>query len=209
MTLSENINIQSLEQFDNMLFGERINYIIELRGISKTWIAERLGISRQALNYLLRHSIKPKFIDEFAELLGLSPQWIEHGIGDPFLKNTTSAKRIRLPILNHKSLKASVHDVQQPIDFTHYSDDTFLAYKLEDDSNFPPFIEGSILIFNTKKQAVSQDYLLLKINQEVFVRQYLIDGENICFKANNALHKTFINPHATILGVLIEVRYQL
>jgi SOS-response transcriptional repressor LexA len=212
MTPSDNIDVQHLKQFENMLFGERIAYIIEIRGISKAWIAERLGISKQALNYLLKHSIKPKFIDEFAELLGLDPQWIEDGLGDPFVKKIKAAKSVSLPVFNHENLHEQTnvtYDMHQTIDFTHNSDNTFLAYKLEDDSNFPPFIGGSILIFNTEKKPANQDYILLKINREIFVRQYLIDGDNICFKASNSLHKTFINPLATILGVLVEVRYKL
>ena len=197
MTISDNTNEQFLGAFDTLAFGQRIAYVIENRGISKAWVAERLGISKQALNYLLKHSIKPKFVDEFAELLGIDPQWIEHGIGSPILKETRPLKRTKLPVVGYGD-----------IEFSHHPAETYTAYKLHDDANFPPFIEGAILIFNTNKQPVSADYVLINIEHEVLVRQYLVDGNNICFKASNSQYKTFINPDATILGVLVEARYQ-
>jgi hypothetical protein len=205
MTSLDNTGIQS----SNMAFGQRIAHFIETRGIAKTWVAERLGISRQALNYLLNHSVKPKFVDEFAEILEISPQWIETGIGEPIVKKAKPT-HIQLPVLNNAVLLGKASASTSPtLDFVCSGENTFTAYKLEDDSNFPPFIESSILIFNTKKLPLSQDYVLLKIGEDIFVRQYLIDGDDICFKAGNPSHKTFINPQATILGVLTEVRYQL
>lgn len=211
MTSSDNIAVQDLAQFENMAFGQRIAYAIETRGISKAWVAERLGVSKQALNYLLKHSIKPKFVDEFAELLGLDPQWIEHGVGAPLLKQNRPAKRTTLPVLTAAMLLGheEMHSEKSEIEFLHHPGEVYTAYRLGDDSNFPPFIEGIVLIFNTNKQPNTQDYVLIQIENEIFVRQYLVDGQNICFKASNPQHKTFINPKAKILGVLVEARYQL
>ena len=149
-----------------MAFGQRIAYIIETLGISKAWVAERLGVSKQALNYLLKHSIKPKFVDEFAELLGLDPQWIEHGAGTPSLKENRPVKRTNLPVLTSAMLLGpeGMHSGKSEIEFSHHPAETYTAYKL-------------------------------------------VDGQNICFKASNPQHKLFINPQATILGVLVEARY--
>ncbi|MDP3704963.1 MAG: LexA family transcriptional regulator [Legionellaceae bacterium] len=211
MTSSDNIGVRDLAQFEDMAFGPRIAYVIETRGISKAWVAERLGISKQALNYLLKHSIKPKFVDEFAELLGLDPQWIEHGVGALSLKETRPVKRTTLPVQTAAMLlgREDMHSGKSDIEFSHHPGETYTAYKLEDDSNFPPFIEGTVLVFNTNKQPNTQDYVLIQIEKNIFVRQYLVDGQDICFKASNPQHKTFINPGVTILGVLVEARYQL
>ena len=211
MTTTDNLGINCLKNFEHLMFGQRIAYVIETRGISKAWVAERLGISKQALNYLLKHSIKPKFVDEFAELLGLDPQWIEQGAGAPSLKENRPVKRTKLPVLTSAMLleQNGMHSGKGEIEFSHHPAETYTAYKLEDDSNFPPFIEGTVLIFNTNKQPNTQDYVLIQIENEIFVRQYLVDGQNICFKASNPQHKTFINPKITILGVLVEARYQL
>ncbi len=50
--------------------------------------------------------------------------------------------------------------------------EVYTAYRLGDDSNFSPFIEGIVLIFNANKQPNTQDYVLIQIEQEIFVRQY-------------------------------------
>lgn len=209
MTNSENASVHYLQNIEKLSFGQRIAYIIETRGISKAWVAERLGISKQALNYLLKHSIKPKFVDEFAELLQLDPKWLEEGIGTPLVNTKRTLVNTRLPIVTKATLLGQAGGKKGTIDFTHHHMEAYIAYKLEDDANFPPFIAESILIFNTEKPPIHEDYVLFKIEDEVFVRQYLIDGKDICYRASNSLHKTFINPKTMILGVLVEVRYQL
>lgn len=213
MTTTDNLGINCLKSFENLMFGQRVAYVIETRGLSKAWVAEKLGISKQALNYLLKHSINPKFVDEFAELLKLDPKWLETGEGSPSIrtKDTQQPVATSIPIITKAELLSSANPSKskETIDFSRSNIETFTAYKLEDDSNFPPFIEGSILIFDTKKQPGNEDFVLSIIENDVFVRQYLVDGNNICYKAVNGGHKTFINPKATLLGVLVEARYQI
>jgi transcriptional regulator with XRE-family HTH domain len=214
MPAYDTLTIETPNNAEKLIFGRRIAYIIENSGLSKAWIAERLGISKQALNYLLKHATKPKFVDELAEILELNPEWVEKGVGTPWANKKSkliySAKQIPLltktEILNKPTGPWKSKDA---IDFSSDPIENFVAYTLEDDSNFPPFIQGSILIFNTEKQPQSNDYVLLMIENDVFVRQCLVDGDNICYKASNPGHKTFINPKAKLLGVLIEARYQV
>ena len=214
MTNADNLGINYLNNFEDLMFGQRVAHVIETRGISKAWIADRLGISKQALNYLLKHSVKPKFVDEFSELLELDPKWLETGVGSAAIKSTRAKSFIAstIPITTKSELLKLTTDSdtdRKTIDFSCDNVEAFMAYKLEDDSNFPPFIEGSILIFDTEKKPMNEDYVLVMIEQDVFVRQYLVDGKNICYKAGNGGHKTFINPTATLLGVLVEARYQI
>lgn len=217
MTSADNLEISYLKDkdFTGMMFGQKIAYIIEINGLSKAWIADRLGISKQALNYLLKHSIKPKFIDELSELLKLDPKWLETGVGYPQIKATTAklANIATIPIATKLELLDNTAITKQhgeTIEFACKNLETLIAYKLENDSNFPPFIKGSILIFDTKKRPKSGDYVLFITNKDVFVRQYLVDGKNICYKASNSEHKTFINPKVSpLLGVLIEARYKI
>ena len=214
MTTTDNLGINCLKNFENLMFGQRVAYVIETSGLSKAWIAEKLGISKQALNYLLKHSINPKFVDEFAELLKLNPKWLETGEGSPSIrtKENQQSTAMTLPVVTKTELLThtkSSDKNRETIEFSRGNAEAFTAYKLEDDSNFPPFIEGSILIFDIKKQPENEDFVLLIIENDVFVRQYLVDGNNICYKAGNGGHKTFINPKATLLGVLVEARYQI
>lgn len=214
MTASDTLIIETPKDAEKLIFGRRIAYIIENSGLSKAWIAERLGISKQALNYLLRHAIKPKFVDELAEILDLNPEWVERGIGTPWANKKSKAiySTKQIPLLTKADLlnkPIGPWKSKNAIDFSSDHIESFIAYILEDDSNFPPFIQGSILIFNTEKQPQSNDYVLLIIENDVFVRQLLVDGDNICYKSSNPGHKTFINPTEKLLGVLIEARYQI
>ena len=215
MATANNLEINYAKNFDDLMFGQRVAFIIESKGVSKAWIADKLGISKQALNYLLRHSTKPKFVDEFAELLELSPEWLETGIGRPSINNNVSIASQgahTIPVRTKTELINSTEDLEahkESIDFSRDNAKHVIAYKLDDNSNFPPFIQGSILIFDTKKQPVNGDYVLLIIEGDVFVRQYLVDGKNSCYKASSGDHKTFINPTAELLGVLFEARYQI
>lgn len=214
MPASSTIIIETPKDAEKLIFGRRIAYIIENSGLSKAWIAERLGISKQALNYLLKHATKPKFVDELAEILGLNPEWVEKGIGTPWVnkKSKDIYSENQIPLLTKADIlnqPTGPWMSKEAIDFSSDHSESFIAYRLDDDSNFPPFIQGSILIFNTEKQPQSNDYVLLMIENDVFVRQFLVDGDNICYKTSNPGHKTFINPKAKLLGVLIEARYQV
>ena len=214
MPAYDTLIIETPKNAEKLIFGRRIAYIIENSGLSKAWIAERLGISKQALNYLLNHATKPKFVDELAEILALNPEWVEKGIGTPWVNNKSKAlySESQIPLLTKADIlnqPTGPWISKEAIDFSSDHSESFIAYRLDDDSNFPPFIHGSILIFNTEKQPQSNDYVLLMIENDVFVRQFLVDGDNICYKASNPGHKTFINPQAKLLGVLIEARYQV
>jgi hypothetical protein len=208
------LNFEYLNNFENVMFGQRVAYAIGARGVSKVWVADKLGISKQALNYLLKHSVKPKFVDEFSELLSLDPKWLETGAGCPVVSTIKEKVFIpsaipimtKLELFQPEKLDMSKREL---IDFPCDNEKAFFAYKLDDDSSFPPFIEGSILIFDAAKQPMNEDYVLAIIEQDVFVRQYLFDNKNVCYKAGNYRYPTFINPLARLLGVLVEARYQL
>lgn len=216
MTINDDVSTTYVRNYKQLMYGQRVAYVIEAKGISKAWIADKLGISKQALNYILRHSVKPKFIDEFAELLSVNPQWLENGIGEPVINNDkkninskTHSINIttKLDLLDNQDLYRRKRDI---VSLACDNPASFIAYKLDDNSNFPPFITNSILIFNTQKKPVSTDYVLIKIYDDIFVRQYIADGKNICYKSNNSDHKTFINPEEIkILGVLVEARYKI
>jgi len=213
MATSNNIEISYSADFSELMFGKRLSYIIESQGVSKAWVANKLGISKQALNYLLKHGIKPKFVDELAELLKLNAEWLETGAGNPttHVHSPQESQIKKIPVITKSTLSnnKNTHQSQKSIDFSCNQSENYIAYRLDNNSNFPPFIQGSILIFDTHKQPTNGDYVLSKIQDNLFVRQYLVDDNNICYKASNHEYKTFINPTAEIMGVLFEARYQI
>jgi hypothetical protein len=210
------LNIDKKESYllhpENLQFGQRVAHIIEVRGLSKAWIANKLGISKQALNYLLKHSLKPKFIDELAELLQINSHWLETGVGQASVVTKNEMGTSSSILIKTKSEllqgEKNIHQPDEFIEFSYGNNEAFTAYKLLDDSNFPPFIEGSILIFDKSREPSTGDYVLIIIENELYVRQYSMDGFNCFYKASNNKYKTFINPKIALLGVLIEARYQ-
>lgn len=214
------ININSDTLCANKIkFGDRIEFIIEKKGISKLWLADRLGITKQALNYLIKHSSKPKYIDELAEIMQINPRWIEFGDGMPFyndVKYEIKANVHKLQVHGPKSVLLELKGEPQTgeygaIDYTGDNGENLIAYKIQNDSVFPPFLEKTVLIFDKKKQPFHGDFVLLvkKADSSVLVRQYSTDGGDIYFNAKNKNYKNLISSEASIVGVLIEARYLL
>lgn len=203
---------------EQLRFGDRIEFLIEKRGISKNWLAQKMGISKQALNYLIKHSTKAKYIDSIAEILSANPSWIEFGTGDPFFieadlqKAQVSKLRVYDSNATLFTLKEKHQDIgQEFIEFKDMPISNYIAYLISDDSLFPPFIDGSVLIFDKKKPPSNGDYVLLAIGdrQSLIARKYSKDGDSICFQSNNPNYQSLNGVDAVILGVLIEARYQL
>jgi hypothetical protein len=217
VTTNTDSNILSTEK--KIKFGDRIEFIIEKKGISKLWLAEQLGITKQALNYLIKHSCKPKYIDEMANIMQANPRWIEFGDGLPFhaeIHPEITGNVNKLRIHNSKSVLSELRGEEQAgeyesIDYTDCNINNFVAYRIQNDSVFPPFLEKTVLIFDKKKQPSNGDYVLLIKTQDnsVLVRQYSTDGSDVYFNAKNKTYKNLINKEATIIGVLVEARYLL
>lgn len=206
----DNLELNYFKETKTLSFGQRVSYVIEKQGISKAWVAEKLGISKQGLNYLLKHSTTPRFVDELAELLKLNPDWLETGDGNSSALNHIKSKNsFLIPLFSNNDIHNNGVKEVATIEFSGYEGGIFTAFKITDNSNFPPYINGSILIFDAIKIPENNNHVLLNIGNEIFVRQYLRDGDNICFKSISNEHKTFINPTAKILGVLIEARYKV
>lgn len=199
-------------------FGERIHYLIEKRGISKNWLADQLGISKQALNYLINHSSKPKYIDQLAQILNARPEWLEQGIGSPFFaqieRDFFSAAKIKVYNSDMTLLMLQKGDSTEENEFIDFQCDNangFIAYRISNDSLFPPFIENTILIFDANKKPSNGDYVLFALDEDktLMVRKYDKDGDDIYYRANNPNYKSLTNINAVIAGVLIEARYQI
>ena len=201
-------------------FRERIEFLIEKRGISKLWLADRLGITKQALNYLIKHSTKPKYIDDLAEIMHANPEWIELGVGLPFENYNLKRKPndiVNLKIYDSQSIISYCNGDEelsnqfQYIDYKHENPEGFFAFRIQNDSIFPPFLENTVLIFDKNKKPSNGDYVLIitQPNSSVLVRQYSKDGDDIYYHSKNKDYKNLVNIDATILGVLIEARYLL
>ncbi len=198
------------EEVQHLTCGQRLSKIIDSRGLSKAWVAEKLNISKQALNYILKHSAKPKYIDELAVLLELNPVWLKTGIGlpqqKPNIQQVSTIPIIPKDMLSHPCSINYTYDVIEFISNTNINN--FFAYRLDDESNFPPFMQNSILIFDSTKHPNHGEYVLIVIKEDIYVRQYIIEENNIYYRSTNTTHKIFVNSEVKIMGVLYEARFK-
>lgn len=195
-------------------FGERLEFIIKEKGISKQWLANKLGISKQALNYLINHSIKPKFVDQFSEILNVDPYWLEFGMSNPIAQDVIEFIEQKIPVYNSNSiinyLKSGLtENIQEHTYFKHKNIENIIAFKLSSDCLFPPIIENSILFFDTQKKPDHEDFVLLLLENTVLIRQLILEGINISYYAPNQKYQSFTNLKCEIKGTLIEARYSL
>lgn len=203
-TYISNDGLENADATEELNFGERVNFLIKKRGVTKRWLAENLGITKQALNYLINHASKPKYLDPLSELLKANPAWIEFGKGEPFIPSLPRKEKeyfSKLRIHNFETLTAAIRheEPERNYDFIEYTQDNtkdFIAYQIEDDSLFPPFMEKTILIFDRGRSPKEDDYAL------------------IFFKEKNSFSIELYSPktisvNMEIVAVLVEARYIL
>jgi SOS-response transcriptional repressor LexA len=211
--------VEILKDAQKTKFCDRIEFLIENRGVSKSWVASRLGITKQALNYLIKHSSKPKYVDSFAEILRANPSWIEFGEGRPYKNDPIKEQKntlTKLKVFDSTSIVSFIEGNEPEgtydlIDYPEGKSKDFIAYRIQNDSLFPPFLENTVLIFQKHKLPATGDYVLITLKEDdsVLVRQYSKDGKDIYFNPKNITYKSLINVDAIILGVLVEARYLL
>lgn len=196
-------------------FKDRLSYLIESKGISKSWLAEKLGISRQALNYLLKHSNKPKYVDEISDILDISPQWLETGEGTVRLNKNTESGLCKIPVINDETSSQYINGVD--VGCSEYilidgNQENFIAFKISNDSIFPPFIEGTILVFDKNIKYKHGDYLLISDkDNNFFVRKVIIEaGREKYVPSSTDLYESFSKKDSVkILGTLVQSQYNV
>ncbi len=205
---------QQAQQKPTRSFGDRIMLILNQQRRTKAWLAEEIGISKQNMNYLLKHSVKAKHLHKIAEKLNISPAWLQDGIG-PINVNSPANCHIRpIPILAIEEIKyLDYHINQKSSRRPHLMGEPTLpkdcfAILLDNNSMEPHFKKGSSLIFDSKKTPISGDYVVISLvdKEDVLFRQMHIDGNDTYFRAIDSMYRNIQNePHA-IHGVLMEAR---
>jgi SOS-response transcriptional repressor LexA len=195
-------------------FGERLELAIKTKGVSKLWLADKIGISKQALHYLINHSNKPKYIDKISELLNIDPNWLEFGKQSTIQNQSLSTTKQHIKIYNSESLLNFILHKEQSNEgeFTYFQCpgvENIIAFRLQNDSLFPPLIENSLLFFDTQKKPNNGDYILILLNNSILVRQFVAEGSDIYYHATNNKYQSFTNVKVEIIGVLIEARYSM
>lgn len=214
MNLTKTINtIDATHEETREEFGERVLMLLQQQKRSKAWLAEQIGISKQAMNYLLNCSAKPKYVNEIASALEANPEWLRTGKGTFLILSNDDTGIRQIPLLNMESIGKADQENIKPLS-TITADQAYprscFAVTLENTSMEPTFNQGSILIFDPSKKPRGGDYIIFSVEttKQVFFRQYYSDGDDIYLKSVDTMYKNFKNEKITIHGVLIESRNQ-
>lgn len=208
MMLTEFITTEIVSKENEETFSDRVLMVLHQQKRSKAWLAEQIGISKQALNYILMRSSKKKCINEIAVALEINPEWLKTGKG-PMIINLQARGDIKfIPVLSIENLMVS-HTTNTLAVSASYASECF-AVVLNNHSMEPLFTEGSLLIFDPLRKAKNGDFVLFSSIQDktVYFRQFFKEGQAYYFKAIASMYD-IIKHHEMILhGTLIESRYK-
>lgn len=209
--ISTDLTLPELSR-DNPTVGERVVDILDEQGRTKLWLAQELGISKQALNYLLKHSSCKKYLPEIAELLEVSPTWLETGEGSQQIGAQHAVTRIPCVALSTiENIEESLSQASEKIFYVSgQGNGKYFAVVLDNSSMLPSFRKEAILIFDLEKKPIDGCYVLAKLknSSEYLFRHYLTDGREILLRAEN-IDFTDISIRSNdieVIGVLVQSR---
>jgi SOS-response transcriptional repressor LexA len=196
-------------QASKLSYGERIMQVLREQRRSKVWLAEQTGLSKQNLNYLLRHANSIKHASTIAECLGIHTTWLTSGLGGKY--RAQRQEFIRVPVL---PLQINSQNIQDSHNKTNYLiannkiDAACFAIKLNNKSMEPEFKAGSYLIFDPNKEIAEACFVCMSLKNKpgLLFRQYHVDGADVYFKTLNDMYRIIQNEPFVIHGVLIEDR---
>lgn len=84
-----------MEIFESMKIGDRLRYMIEVRDIRQTKLAEMCGITQAAISNIITNDTRKPSAPTLLKLAGAlqcSPEWLMTGTGDPYQSNTLGAR---------------------------------------------------------------------------------------------------------------------
>jgi SOS-response transcriptional repressor LexA len=202
-----------IESMPTSTFKDRVTSVLNDLNRSKAWLAEEIGISRQALNYLLTNTNGGKYISHIAEALNINPEWLASGEGE---LNLATNHTNTIPLLKVESispwLSGNFNDLYETIPVEYTETSRTFAVILDNSSMEIEFAKNSILIFKQSIKPLNGDFVLaqLTINNEdpIFIfRKYMTDGTGVYLKALDPTFRTITeDDQFEIIGSLIEQR---
>lgn len=204
------LTTESLSKESVVSFSDRVLMLLSQQKRSKSWLAEEIGVSKQALNYILMHSSKKKCINEIALALGVNPEWLKTGKGSFVLNLQSRDDVVFIPLMSIETIASKRSDTKSTLAVSAtYAADCF-AVILDNDSMEPLFTEGSILIVDPTKKPKNRDFVLFSVpgSADVYFRQCFKEGQDYYFKAVASMYETLKHREITLHGTLVESRHR-
>ncbi|MDO8954344.1 MAG: LexA family transcriptional regulator [Gammaproteobacteria bacterium] len=213
------------EEKNQECLSDRLNYAIEATGVSKADLARAVGIKPQTIQYLCTTKAESsKFTFELAIALGINFAWLAAGKGEMLTpkKPDTHLQAIAkmVPFLSIAQIKALAIEpgAHEHLKFeafievsTAVSKNTF-AYILNDQSMWPRFIQGTILILDPTRLPGEGDFILVylqSIDDVIFREVSTLDDKKVLLPFNKGIYKEVeLKDTDVILGTLVEARWR-
>lgn len=195
--------------------SDRLNYALEHSGTSKAELARLIGVQPQTIQYLCSTKAESsKFTFEIAHVLAVNFEWLAVGKGEmsqqqKVPKVSDSAPVTSLPLTYvAEDLKGFVHSGFN--DFKRKN--PLFGVQLQDESMWPRFSKGTLLIFSSAANQNSSGFVLvyLQAMDAILFRELIEqDTKKLLIPFNSGLFKEIeLNAADQILGVLIEARWR-
>lgn len=213
MNFSDIILDSSIKDIVALTYGARITLVLDSQKRTKSWLAQEIGISKQALGYLMAYGSKPKLLDEISMALGVNSEWLKTGKGNITTNHLENDTQKSFPVI---ALNEVNDFIQGKID-SNNKKSIISAYTLSDkcfsivlESNYlyPIFSHGTILIFDSEITPKNGDFVIFfrDKDHETLIGQLFKDGSNINIRPIDGKQGLIENEKITFYGVLIESR---
>ena len=204
-----------------MNISTRIKSRRKLLGLSQEELAERIGVSQNAIHKLEDGTTqKPRKIFELANVLQCNAEWLLTGKGSPLPEASNVEEGPELhgqyPVISWVQAgdwttiyEINRHDAEYYPCPVKCSDKTFLL-KVRGQSMAGTFKENELIFVDPAIEAVNGKYVVARLDDEneATLKQLIIEGGHKYLKATNPAWPTPIQPingNCTIVGVVIFV----
>ena len=204
-----------------MNISTRIKSRRKLLGLSQEELAERVGVSQNAIHKLEDGTTqKPRKIFELANVLQCNAEWLLTGKGSPHseISNVVEGPELhgQFPVISWVQAgdwtdiyEVNRHDAEYYPCPVKCSDRTFLL-KVRGQSMAGTFNENELIFVDPAVEAINGKYVVARLDDEneATLKQLIIEGGHKFLKATNPAWPTpiqSINGNCTIVGVVIFV----
>jgi len=201
---------------------ERLTHILKEKNMSQTELAKLISVKPQVIQYLCSSKAQSsRFTFEIAQALDVNPEWLATGKKPIYLPTSPTEafleNKALIPIFDFTQLSlleknnfhfdAVPHNNMSIVQAKHKS---CFGLIMPDNSMFPIFNNGAVLVINPNEELKINDYGLIQlVNENVFLirKLTLIDNRKHITPINTTLFKEApISNQDKIIGKIIEGR---
>jgi hypothetical protein len=194
--------------------SDRLNFALEVTKISKAELARMINVKPQTIQYLCSTSAESsKFTFELAHALGINFEWLAVGKGDIHdaeaqpTEHKDSVKNLPLYTID------TLRDVLKNSLFDRAIHADSFQFELQDQSMWPRFSQGTLLIFSRIIPEKNGSFVLVYLNaiDDIIFREIKeLNGKKMLVPFNSSLFKEIdLQESDKILGVLTEARWRI